>query len=106
MLPTNLPVVGVVCGRCRAVLDRMRVDPEDGTVFYEWSTARSRRMRLRWRRTGAGPAGRHDGGFPGDHTRYRCECGYRAERAFTEIHEAVLRVFDAGASHVVLGHDL
>jgi hypothetical protein len=106
MLPTNLPVVGVVCGRCRAVLDRMRVDPDDGNVFYEWSARRARRLRDRWRRVGAGPAGRTDGGFPGDRTRYRCGCGYRAERDFREIQDAVLRVFDAGFPHVVLGYDL
>lgn len=106
MLPTNLPVVGVVCGRCHAVLDRMRVDPEDGNVFYEWSSQRSRRLRDRLRRTGARPAGRADGGFPGDRTRYRCECGVRAERDFGEIQDAVWRVFRAGSPHVVLGHDL
>jgi hypothetical protein len=106
MLPTNLPVVSVVCGRCRAVLDRMRIDPDDAQVFYEWSSARSRKLRQRWRRTGARPAGRGDDGFPGDRTRYRCECGVRAEREFDEIAAAVVRVFDAGSPHVVLGHDL
>lgn len=107
MLPTNLPVVGVVCGRCQAVLDRMRIDPEDGNVFYEWSTQRSRRLRDRWRRTGARPAGRAaDGGFPGDRTSYRCECGLRAEREFDEIQHAVWRVFRAGSPYVVLGYDL
>jgi hypothetical protein len=106
VLPTNLPVVSVVCGRCRAVVDRMRLDPEDGHVFYEWSSARSRRLRVRWRRTGAGPAGRADGAFPGDRTRYRCGCGFRAERDFEEITDAVQRVFQAGSPHVVLGYDL
>lgn len=107
MLPTNLPVVNVLCGRCHAVVDRMRLDPEDGHVFYEWSTARHRRRRDRWRRVSAGPAGRPDGGtMPGDRTRYRCTCGFRAERDFAEITDAVLRVFAAGSPHAVLGYDL
>lgn len=107
MLPTNLPVVNVLCGRCHAVVDRMRLDPEDGQVFYEWSSARSRRVRDRWHRARARPAGGPDGGgMPGDRTRYRCACGYRAERDFAEITDAVLRVFDAGSPHVVLGYDL
>ena len=109
-LPTTLPVVAVVCGRCAVVLDRMRIDPEDGTVFYAWAPPPRRRARVRgrraWPRIGARPAGRRPDGFPGDCTEYRCGCGVRAEREFEEIRDAVVRVHEAGFSRVVLGYDL
>lgn len=98
-----VPGVRVVCGRCGAVLDRLRVDLDRDLVFYAGPFG-GRRRRLRRPAALAEARGRH--GLLGDCMRYRCRCGLKAERDFDEIREAALRVARAGRPRVMLGRDL